>query len=134
MTIQQDMPLRATTTRLNMTVASSLPHPLEPLSVAESERARQTILNARGRNVLVKFRAVFLEEPAKNDLVPFLEAEHAGRVGLRTPRPARLAMVHYDVVRSDKNHEYTHSIVDLSSRTEKVHRVIDRIHQAALTT
>jgi hypothetical protein len=43
-------------------------------------------------------------------------------------------MVLYDVVKSDKSHEYTHSVVDLSSGKEKEHRVIDKIHQAALIT
>jgi primary-amine oxidase len=113
---------------------ANAPHPLEPLSCAEHERARQTIIAARGNDVLIQFRSIFLEEPPKPQLIAFLEAEHAGGVTTQTPRPARQAMVHYDVVKSDKSHEYTHSLVELPSGEEKMHRVIDKMHQAALTT
>jgi primary-amine oxidase len=112
----------------------SLPHPLDQLSVAESDAARQVILDARGAGVTLNFRSIALEEPPKSQLVEFLELEHAGRVTSQTPRPARLAKVSYDTVRGDRKHEYTESLVDISSREEISQRVIDKIHQAALTT
>jgi primary-amine oxidase len=113
---------------------SSLPHPLDPLSKAEFEIARQCIITARGSDVVIKFRAIYREEPPKHELVPFLEAEHSGGITSNIRRPARLAMVQYDVVRSDKSHEYIHSMVDLSTGKETEHRAIDQMHQAALAT
>lgn len=112
----------------------SLPHPLEPLSIAEFEQARESILRARGSDVLIKFRSIFLEEPPKRELAAFLETEHAGTTDLQNHRPTRFAMVHYDVVGKDGTHEYTHSTVELPLGLERSHRVIDKMHQAALTT
>jgi primary-amine oxidase len=108
------------------------PHPLEPLSVAELEKTRQAIVSARGGDVLIQFRSISLDEPAKEELVMFLEAEHAGTVTPETTRPARLAMVQYDVVQGDKSHEYTHSLVDVNTGKETSRRVIDQGRQAAL--
>lgn len=112
---------------------SPVHHPLEPLSAIEFERARQSILLARGSGVVIKFRAIFLAEPPKKELIPFLDAENAGEISLQTSRPDRLAMVHYDVIQSDESHEYTHSLVDVSTGQEREHRVIDKMHQAAMT-
>lgn len=108
------------------------PHPLQPLSVAESVMARQAVISAWGRDVLIQFRSIALEEPAKKELVPFLEAEHAGTVTSVTPKPARRAMVQYDVVRNN-SHEYTHSLVDIATGKEISRRVLDREQQAPLT-
>ncbi len=113
---------------------TSVPHPLDPLSATEFERARQSILMARGSDVVIKFRAIFLEEPPKKELIAFLEAENAGEISSQTSRPDRLAMVHYDIVQSDKSHEYTHSLVDVRTGQEREHRVIDKMHQAAMIT
>lgn len=110
-----------------------LPHPLDLLSVTESDRARQVILDARGSNVAIQFRSIALEEPPKKELWPFLELEHAGRLNENTPRPARQARVQYDVIRG-KDIEYTESFVDLVTGKETQHRVVDKVHQAALTT
>jgi primary-amine oxidase len=108
------------------------PHPLEPLSVAESAKARQAIVSAWGVDVLIQFRSIALDEPVKEELVMFLEAEHAGTVSSETPRPARLAMVQYDVVQNDKSHEYTQSLIDINTAKEISRRVIDQRRQAAL--
>jgi primary-amine oxidase len=133
MTVQKQAPLPNRPKGIDSAMLSSVPHPLDPLSTAEFEKARQCIISARGEDVIIKFRAIYSEEPPKRELVPFLEAEHSTGIDSHTPRPARLAMVLYDVVKSDKSHEYTHSVVDLSSGKEKEHRVIDKMHQAALT-
>jgi primary-amine oxidase len=133
MTAQKEIPLPIRPSGIEPAIISSIPHPLDPLSKAEFEKARQCIITARGNDIVIKFRAIYREEPPKHELVPFLETEHSGGITSNTPRPARLAMVQYDVVRSDKSHEYTHSVVDLSSGKETGHRVIDKIHQAALT-
>lgn len=81
--------------------ATSAPHPLAPLSRQEYMDARDAVVGLYGANQSLYFRAVHLHEPRKADLVPFLEAEHAGaltegRDG--AARPPRQALVEYDVV------------------------------------
>ena len=115
------------------TARVSMPHPLDQLSVYESDLAREIILSARGRNVAIQFRSIALKEPPKNELTQFLDLEHAGRLTPQTPRPVRLGKVEYDVVRGDKNHEYMESWVDLVSQKEVEQRVVDKAHHAALT-
>jgi primary-amine oxidase len=116
------------------TTSRVVPHPLDHLSVTESDAARQIVLDARGSDVAIHFRSIALEEPLKKDLTKFLDLEHAGKLTAETPRPARLAKIQYDVVRGDKNHEYTESWVDVILEKETRHRVIEKVHQAALTT
>lgn len=117
------------------TTTAPIPHPLDQLSVWESDLAREVILCARGSNVAVQFRSIALEEPPKRDLCHFLDLEHAGRLAESTPRPPRLAKVQYDVVRlrGDKTHEYVESWVDVAKREEVEQRVVDEIHHAPLT-
>jgi len=80
------------------------------------------------------FRSIALEEPPKAELIQFLEVEHARKVTNHTPRPARLAKIQYDVVRGDRSHEYIESWIDLVTRKETKHRIVDKIHHAALTS
>jgi primary-amine oxidase len=108
-------------------------HPLDPLSVEETNLARQIVLNARGSSVAL-IRSIALEEPPKKELSRFLELEHAGRVTSQTPRPSRRAKLQYDVIRGDKNHEYMESWVDLGQKKEVDQRTVDKIYHAALTT
>lgn len=110
------------------------PHPLDQLSVAESDLARQAVLEARGAEITVNFRAIALEEPPKEELIRFLELEHAGSLTPQTVRPARLAKVQYDVVRGDRSHEYTESLIDVHLGKEISQRVVDKIYQAGITT
>ena len=116
------------------TAVAYTPHPLDQLSVFESNCAREIVLEARGPDVAIQFRYIALEEPVKEELCRFLDLEHAGRLSIHTPRPARLAKVQYDVVRADKNHEYVESWVDVVKGKEVERRVIGKAHQAALTT
>jgi primary-amine oxidase len=122
-----------TTGQVRPDCSMPIPHPLDHLSISESKSARQAILNARGPHVAILFRSIFLEEPPKKDLSQFLDLEHAGSLTPRTPRPARLAKVQYDVVRANKKHEYMESTVDIVSLKEIALRVVDKMHQAALT-
>lgn len=117
-----------------LTSRMALPHPLDQLSVAESDVARQVVLEARGASVALNFRSIALEEPPKDELTRYLDLEHAGRVAEHTPRPARLAKVSYDIVRGDRSHDYTESFVDVRAAAEVSRRVVDKVHQAALTT
>lgn len=111
---------------------SSSPHPLDQLNSYEIDIAREAIFTARGR-CLILFRAIFAEEPAKAQLVPFLEAEHSGTLTSSTPRPARQARVQYDIVHDNKSHDYMESVVDIVAEQEVVHHIIDKKHQSSLT-
>lgn len=84
--------------------------------------------------MLIQFRSISLEEPAKQELVQFLEAEHVASITADTPRPARLARIQYDVIKSDKTRQYIESVVDLSTTKEIVHRVVGKPHHASITT
>ena len=111
---------------------SSIPHPLDQLSRHEIDGAREAILKARGKS-LILFRDIFAQEPPKAELVPFLQAEHSGTLTSSTPRPARQARVQYDLIYDDKSHDYMESVVDIVAGQEVEHRVIDKKHQSALT-
>lgn len=129
MSIQQ-----STTGQLRPEASRAVPHPLDQLSIEESDYAREVILNARGSQVAINFRSIFLEEPPKHELSRFLELENAGRVTSHTPRPARVAKIQYDVIREDRKHEYMESCVDVVSGKETHRRVVEKMHQPALTT
>lgn len=113
---------------------SSTAHPLDPLSISECDRARQAILNVRGPEVLIKFRAIYMYEPPKRELVAFLEAEHSNGLSTKTPRPARQAYIQYDVISKDGAVQFTESIVDVMTGKEALHRPIGKPHHAALTS
>ncbi|KAG6000816.1 hypothetical protein E4U21_004959 [Claviceps maximensis] len=91
------------------------PHPLTQLSVDEFTRARDIIVKLYGSSQSIFFRQISLEEPEKDSLVPFLEAEHAGRVTPETPRPARQARVEYDLIKPGKRNVVVRSVVNLAS-------------------
>jgi primary-amine oxidase len=106
-------------------------HPLDQLSGDEVDIARQAVLDAR--KAAVVFRNTFAVEPAKAELVKFLDAEHAGTLSAETPRPARQARVQYDVVYEDRSHEYMESVIDVASGKEVEHRRVPRTSQQSLT-
>lgn len=98
-------------------------HPLAPLSQPEFERARDVIIKLHGSSVRLFFRCIFLHEPVKSQITPFLRLEHAGKVTDETPRPPRQAIVQYDIIEPDsKIATYTTSIITLDSG-EEVSRV-----------
>ncbi|KAK1707582.1 LOW QUALITY PROTEIN: copper amine oxidase [Colletotrichum lupini] len=82
------------------------PHPLTALSGDEFRAARDIISK------------LFDQDPKKEELVPYLQAEHARKLTHETPRPPRRARVQYDVIRSGKRPEYTQSVVDLKTGRE----------------
>jgi primary-amine oxidase len=98
--------------------SGSRPHPLAPLSAAEFLKARDVILKSHHPNTSLIFRSVYLFEPKKADLVPYLIAEHAGKVTQDTTAPPRQAKVQYDVIEGDKLPVYTQSVVDLGTEKE----------------
>ena len=110
----------------------STPHPLASLTSQEIDSARQVVTKARAGYLLL-FRDIFTEEPAKAELVPFLDAEHSSQLTEETPRPRRLARIQYDTISDDGSHAYTESVVDVNSREEVLHRVVDKEFQPPLT-
>ena len=129
------MAIQALTEKLNgLSTASrsSRPHPLARLTSLEIDLACQVVTKARAGHLLL-FRDIFTEEPAKAELVPFLEAEHSGQLTEETARPPRLARVQYDKIGDDGSHAYTESVVDVTARHEVLHRVVEKDVQPPLT-
>jgi hypothetical protein len=58
MTAQKEAPLPSRHNGIDTAMLSSVPHPLDPLSTAEFETARQCIISTRGDDVIIKFRAI----------------------------------------------------------------------------
>ncbi|KAG9769431.1 Copper amine oxidase 1 [Exophiala dermatitidis] len=105
------------------------PHPLDILSVEETNKARDIVASLHPDTVL-SFREIYLEEPAKKDLIDFLAAEHAGR---DAPRPPRTALVQYDVIGADRIPQYHESIIDLDKNKRVSHVEVDKSQHASLT-
>ena len=111
--------------------APTVPHPLDQLRIGETEQARQITLTSVGQSVL-EFRSIFLEEPPKEQLLPFLEAERKGGEQ-KEIRPPRVARVQYDVVHPNKDHELVESLVDLEKGKVVFHEVIHKDFQPSFT-
>lgn len=101
------------TVHSNPAVAAG-PHPLTQLSAEEFTKARDIIVKQYGSSQSLYFRQINLEEPSKESLIPYLEAEHAGCLTADTPRPARQAHVEYDLIKVDR-HELVRAVVDLDA-------------------
>lgn len=107
-------------------------HPLNILSEKETEIARDAISAAYPGSVLF-FREIYLEEPTKAELVPYLELEHSGKLSPTSPWPRRLAKCQYDVVGSDRVPEFHDAIVDVEKKQRISHKVVAKEHHATLT-
>jgi primary-amine oxidase len=111
------------------------PHPFKNLSSEETRVARDTVLSLH-KDVLVNFREIFLQEPEKEVMKAFLEAEHTGRPGQSpsSKRPPRLAKVMYDIIGDDRIPEYNESIIDVEQKKRVRHEVVGKEKgQASLT-
>lgn len=108
------------------------PHPLAQLSEAEFLQARDIVVKLHGSAESLFFRAITLQEPTRAELVPFLEAEHAGKLTDETERPPRLALVEYDVIGTD-HHEYTRTVVDLGTEAVVSKDAVGRTSQPYFT-
>lgn len=111
---------------------SAFPHPLQQLSCQETDKAREAVLKTLATSTAIEFRTIFLKEPNKAQLSPFLDAERHGKLSSNTPRPPRRARVQYDVVHSDRTREYVESVVALDTE-EVVHRSLGKESIAFLT-
>ncbi|GAO14022.1 uncharacterized protein UV8b_01895 [Ustilaginoidea virens] len=90
------------------------PHPLSQLSAEEFTRARDIVVKLYASAQTLYFRQICREEPTKESLIPYLEAEHAGTLTAETPRPARHARVEYDLQDGHK-HQVVRAVVDLDA-------------------
>lgn len=107
-------------------------HPLTPLSEHETNTARDVILASYPGKVIF-FREIYLEEPAKEDLLPYLQLEHSGKLSPTSPRPKRLAKCQYDVVGSERVPEFHEAVVDVERKERVSFTVVGKQHQASLT-
>ena len=107
-------------------------HPLEALSVAEINVARDVVLESHPGTV-VSFREIFLQEPPKAELLDFLDLEHAGHLSPTSPRPNRLARAQYDVIGAEKIPASHESVIDVESRRRVSHEILKAEQHASLT-
>ncbi|RCI13077.1 hypothetical protein L249_1115 [Ophiocordyceps polyrhachis-furcata BCC 54312] len=102
------------------------------LSIQETNQARDLVLKLHP-GAVIDFRTIYLLEPPKAEVLPFLALEHAGKVTRSTPRPARLAQAKYDVIGGSKAAEYHESVLDLTAAKVVSHEVIPTDFHAGLT-
>lgn len=97
-------------TKLNGSVASKPvpPHPLDPLSPTEIERAVSAVRKEKGDALF--FNAVTLQEPRKKDMLLWFDDSFLN------PVPARIA----DIVAIGKGSKVFDGLVDLSAGVEMV--------------
>jgi primary-amine oxidase len=114
------------------TSRSKKPHPLAGLSVQETNVARDVIL-ASHPGAVIFFRTISLQEPTKADLTKFLDLEHAGKLTPTSPRPPRLASVHFDCVDGTKVPRYMESVIDIDKRERVGHELVSTEVHACLT-
>ncbi|KAH8703609.1 putative copper amine oxidase [Talaromyces proteolyticus] len=107
-------------------------HPLKTLSEQEINIAKD-VISASHPNVVIFFREIYLEEPAKAELIPYLELEHNGKLSPTTPRLQRLATCQYDVMGSDRVPEFHEAVVDVEKKQRIKHIVVGKEHHATLT-
>lgn len=113
-------------------MAARIPHPLSGLSIAEVNQARDVVLSLHPGSV-IDFRAIYLYEPMKSEVLQFLDLEHSGLITEDTPRPARLAQARYDVIGGSKVPSYQESIINLRTSQRVKHEIVGSQHQPGLT-
>jgi primary-amine oxidase len=108
------------------------PHPLDLLSLEETAIARNVVLQAHPKSV-IHFREIYLQEPPKELLKKWLDAEHKRNVDADAPRPPREALCQYDVVESDRIPKFHESVVNIGNKKETSQVVVSSQHHASLT-
>jgi primary-amine oxidase len=96
-------------------------HPFDPLSPDEIARAA-TIVRPHFGAQEPNFRAITLQEPPKNEMITFLDSEHAGRAIEHAP--VRCARVEAVTRLSDAENALFELLVDLDSN-----KIIAKQHQ-----
>ncbi len=77
---------------VNEAIKQIATHPLCPITASEIKRSAELIKRCWPSKTSFHFKAITLEEPAKTELVPYLDAEHKGS---RLPHIDRRAFVSY---------------------------------------
>lgn len=87
---------------MSVEVATSVPayrpakqtykHALEPIHAEEITAAADVVRSVWPAHTDLHFKVITLLEPPKSEVIPFLEAEHAGRP---LPQVARKAFINY---------------------------------------
>ena len=108
------------------------PHPLASLSIEETNAARDVVVSCHPDTV-IGFRTISLQEPAKTEMIDFLELEHSANPTSNPPRPRRLAKASYDVIDKSKVSKYMESIVDVESKERVSTELISDDVHACLT-
>ncbi|KAL8925133.1 MAG: hypothetical protein Q9208_003638 [Pyrenodesmia sp. 3 TL-2023] len=85
-------------------------HPLSPLTSSEITHTSALVQSLYPKSTSLQYKSITLQEPAKSELVPYLDAE---RSGITLPSIERRAFVSYYIRNTDKLHE---AIVNLSRR------------------
>jgi primary-amine oxidase len=106
------MSIQAVTSSLPVRSAKQIAsHPFAPLSKDEITSAAQLVQSQWPANTDLHYKVITLEEPAKVEAVPYIEAEHAGQ---NLPSINRKALVAYYIRKTNKFHE---AIVNLTTQT-----------------
>ncbi|MCJ1398722.1 hypothetical protein MMC11_001923 [Xylographa trunciseda] len=101
-------------------------HPLSPLTSSEISAAAGFIKALYPSKTDLLFKTITLEEPAKAQLAPYLDAEYHGR---STSRIDRKAFINYYIRNTDKFHE---AVVNLTQRRIETHfRLGPNVHSPA---
>jgi primary-amine oxidase len=101
--MEASLPIRTTT--------CSLAHPLAPI---DSQEIRQAVSFVRAQwpaDTDLHFKSITLQEPAKTEVIPYLEAQLAGQ---SLPKIDRRVTVTYYIRKTNKFHE---AVVNLSTGT-----------------
>ncbi|KAL6411909.1 primary-amine oxidase [Ilyonectria robusta] len=99
-------------------------HPLDPLHADEIAQV-VAILNSTHTSKL-RYKVITLEEPPKNDLIPYLEAERL-HLDLPTP-PNRMAYVYFHTLDDKAFHR---AVVDLTANSVQIDQVLEGIQPPA---
>lgn len=128
-----EIPGSVTQATVSEKIHQLFPHPLDQLSAEEIRTAADIIRTTRPNGASIVFRTITLEEPAKAQLIPFLEAEHSGTLSPWTERPPRLAKALYDVIGEDKSTDFCNSVVDIGLDEEISFEVVDKKFHAPMS-
>ncbi|KAH6607065.1 primary-amine oxidase [Trichoderma cornu-damae] len=86
-------------------------HPFEPIGPGEISLAADILREALG-GVSLRFKVIDVQEPVKERVIPYIEAERTG--GPLPPAPPRLA---YSYLHRLDTHAFVKAVVNLDSRT-----------------
>jgi len=113
---------------MSTTFESSLPirvakestvHPLAPIDATEIKQAVSYVRSQWPAETDLHFKCITLQEPAKKEVVPYLEAEASGA---SLPQIDRRVLVTYYIRKTVRHHLYSDVISILTTSTEQIPR------------